>query len=35
MEEAVGDFDGKFTTVEVILTVNDSDSDSETLRVRK
>ena len=35
VEETVGDFDGKFTTVEVILTVNESDSNSETLRVRK
>ena len=32
---AVGDFDGRFTTVDVTLTVNNSAQDSEILRVRK
>lgn len=37
VREAVGVFSGKFTTVDVTLTVNESDEDSDTevLRVRK
>jgi hypothetical protein len=35
VSEAVGDFDGRFTTVDVTLTVNGSALDTEVLRVRK
>ena len=35
VKTAVGDFDGRFTTVDVTLTVNNSAQDSEILRVRK